>query len=302
MSKIGDDDQSYVMRQIGNDPKMNKAMCKAGYIKSDESTMAIAEASQREKLLGIALKMGKVQGRAPDDKRAWAESSLSLAVMTPPALKRNEESPSNQPAKKRLSFRKQAKVHGLSHLTGWRYLLRALKKRRLMEVNAEDILWSSLPPRLKAQKVPDTVRSQLQEWIMHHPCLIVSLIKSDTLLVKDKDGNKVKMPKLLLECTPRELHNDMLKPVLKGGFRGAYDDKGNALISDTALRSFLPKNLRKMTNRYKQMCCCETCVVPKGLLKSLHSWQTKRIVFLRNNSLNYKATKYSGEILVDGQV
>ena len=115
MSKIGDDDQSYVMRQIGNDPEMNKVMRKTGYIKSDESTMAIAEASQREKLLGIALKTGKVQGRAADDKRAWAESSLSLAVMTPPALKRNEENPSNQPAKKRLSFRQQVKVHGLSH-------------------------------------------------------------------------------------------------------------------------------------------------------------------------------------------
>ena len=126
---------------------------------------------------------------------------------------------------------------------------------------------------------------------MQHACLIVSAIKSDTLLVKDKDGNKVKMPKLLLECTPQELHNDMLKPVLKGGFGGAYDDKGNVLISDTALRSFLPKNLRKMTNQYKQMCCCETCVVPKGLLTSLHSWQTKRIAFLRNNSLNDEATK-----------
>ena len=121
-------------------------------------------------------------------------------------------------------------------------------------MDATNVLWSSLPPRLKAQKVPDAVRSQLQEWIKQHPCSIVSPIKSDTLLVKDKDGNKVKMPKLLLECTPRELHNDMLKPLDKGGFAGAYDDKGNVLISDTALRSFLPKNLRKMTNHYKQVC------------------------------------------------
>ena len=57
-----------------------------------------------------------------------------------------------------------------------------------------------------------------------------------------------------------------------------------------------------MTTQYKQMCCCETCVVPKGLLTSLHSWQTKRIAFLRNNSLNDEATKYCDEILVDGQV
>ena len=57
-----------------------------------------------------------------------------------------------------------------------------------------------------------------------------------------------------------------------------------------------------MTNRYRQMCSCETCVVPKGLLTNFHSLQTKRIAFLRNNSSNYKATKYSDEILVDGQV
>ena len=52
----------------------------------------------------------------------------------------------------------------------------------------------------------------------------------DTLLVKEKDGNKVKMPKLLLKCTPQELHNVMLKPVDKGGFAGTFNDKGNVLI------------------------------------------------------------------------
>ena len=237
------------------------------------------------------------QGHAVDDKRAWVASSLSSAVLTPPSFKSNEDNSTNQPVRKKLSFRKQAKVHGLSPATGWRYLSRALKKRKLMELNSKDIFWSYLPPRLKAQKVPDTVRRELQEWIMKHPCLIVSPVKDDTLLVKDKDGKKVRMPKLLLECSVRELHNNMLMPVDKGGFAGAYNVHGIVQISDTALRSFLPKNLRKMTNRYKQMCCCETCVVPKGLLTSLHSWQTKRIALLRKNGKNDEATKYSEEIL-----
>ena len=57
-----------------------------------------------------------------------------------------------------------------------------------------------------------------------------------------------------------------------------------------------------MAKPYKQMCCCETCVVSKGLLTSLHSWQTKRMVFLSDNDLNDEATKYTEEILVGGKV
>ena len=84
-------------------------------------------------------------------------------------------------------------------------------------------------------------------------------------------------------------------------FSGAYNVHGSVQISDTALRSFLPKNLRKMTNNYKYMCCCETCVVPKGLLTSLHSWEKKRIALLKKNGKKDEASKYSEEILVDGQ-
>ena len=49
------------------------------------------------------------------------------------------------------------------------------------------------------------------------------------------------------------------------------------------------------------MCCCETCVFPNGLLTSLHSWKTKRIALLRKNGKKDESTKYSEEILVDGQ-
>ena len=63
----------------------------------------------------------------------------------------------------------------------------------------------------------------------------------DTLLVNEKDGKKVRMPKLLLEFSVRELHNDMIMPVDERGFSGAYNFHGRVQISDTALRSFLPK-------------------------------------------------------------
>mmetsp|Transcript_12319 Transcript_12319/g.22382 ORF Transcript_12319/g.22382 Transcript_12319/m.22382 type:complete len:108 (+) Transcript_12319:729-1052(+) len=43
------------------------------------------------------------------------------------------------------------------------------------------------------------------------------------------------------------VHNDMAKPVEAGGFEYAYSDNGKLLISDTMLRSLLPKELRRMT-------------------------------------------------------
>ena len=139
MGNIGSDDQCKVIKMITKNTGISEAICKAGYVRSDESQVAMAQSVQREKLVKIALQTEHEQGHAVDDKRAWVASSLSSAVLTPPSFKSNEDNSTNQPVRKKLSFRKQAKVHGLSPATGWRYLSRALKKRKLMELNSKDI-------------------------------------------------------------------------------------------------------------------------------------------------------------------
>ena len=77
------------------------------------------------------------------------------------------------------------------------------------------------------------------------------------------DGEKVRETKLLLLCSVRELHNDLIKSPEEGGFYGARNDSGEVLISDTALRKHMPSNLKKISNRHKQMCGCKICIISK---------------------------------------
>jgi hypothetical protein len=44
------------------------------------------------------------------------------------------------------------------------------------------------------------------------------------------------------------------------GLPGVRDCSGNILISETKLRLMLPKHLRMMSDRYKIMCGCESCI------------------------------------------
>ena len=85
-----------------------------------------------------------------------------------------------------------------------------------------------------------------------------SPITRDTLLIVDAD-TKVKrtVPKLLLECSMRQLHNDIIASPDDGGLFGAIHDITNdVIISDTMLRSLAPPQLCPMTDNHKMMCGC----------------------------------------------
>ena len=86
MGNIGSDDQSKVIKMIAKNTAISEAIRKAGYVRSDESQVAMAQSVQQEKLVKIALQTEHEQGHAVDDKRAWVASSLSSAVLTPPSF------------------------------------------------------------------------------------------------------------------------------------------------------------------------------------------------------------------------
>ena len=79
---------------------------------------------------------------------------------------------------------------------------------------------------------------------------------NDYISVKDKADPSVvhKVPKLLLQITIRELHNDLIEQVQEAS------EDGVPLISDTKLREMIPPQVKKMTDRYMEMCGCTDCV------------------------------------------
>ena len=111
--------------------------------------------------------------------------------------------------------------------------------------------------------------------------MVESPIANETILVCNLEtGQKERVNKLLLQISIWELHNDMLLPPDQGGFKEAWDETGNARISDTALRALLPEQARRMTPRHKQMCGCEVCIQIRSLQQSLNAWRHQRLKLL----------------------
>ena len=99
----------------------------------------------------------------------------------------------------------------------------------------------------------------MDHWIRSHHHVVHSPIARDTVLVLDFESNQlVRKNKLLLQCSVRELHRNLYNPKI-----GLADQvrkyNGTPLVSDTMFRTLLPQELRPMSDRYKQMCCCAEC-------------------------------------------
>ena len=94
--------------------------------------------------------------------------------------------------------------------------------------------------------------------------MIYSPITDDTILVIDElTGKKNKrVGKLLLTCSVRELHNNLIKDVNDCSWKGIWNDN-KILVSETGLRSFLLDQLKIFKPRYKKMCGYEYCIIIK---------------------------------------
>ena len=66
--------------------------------------------------------------------------------------------------------------------------------------------------------------------------------------------------KLLLECSVRQLQNELIASPDDGCLLGAkHTDTNNMIISYTMIRSLAPTQLRSMTDHHKIMCGCAIC-------------------------------------------
>jgi hypothetical protein len=237
-----------------------------GYVPVDEQEVALFQYQQQREALAAAAATDNPRGRPPDDQSNFIRA-VNISNAPGPDL---TDAPSKN---KRLKTLKNA----VSRATGYRMLNMAEKAREQLFSKVQGIRWSTGRSRKGYSKVTKEIQVSLRKWILEHPDVVESPIVNDTLriwnpLSKKKDQI---VPKQLLQISVRELHNDLLKPVEEGGFEFAYTEDGKVLISDTMLRSLLPKEMRRMTERHKQMCGCETCIIGRGLLQSLKAYRTR---------------------------
>ena len=75
---------------------------------------------------------------------------------------------------------------------------------------------------------------------MHHPQVVQSPIFNDCMKVKiDGHTEPQLVPKLLLQVSVRELHNNLVSDTDNGGIKEAIDEDDNIIISDSTLCSLL---------------------------------------------------------------
>ena len=88
--------------------------------------------------------------------------------------------------------------------------------------------------------------------------MLESPIASDTLLINDTEsGVKRRVPKTLLECSMRQLQNELIASPDDDSLLGArHADTNGVIISDTMLHSLAPPQIRRMVYHHKMMCGC----------------------------------------------
>ena len=118
--------------------------------------------------------------------------------------------------------------------------------------------------KVKYSKVTPGLIKHPNEWVGNHPQVVNQPIYNDNFFVPDPEGpgKKIRVSKLILYISIYEIHNYLVSESSIYPFKKIiYKTTGKLLISDTALHALIPKNVRKMIDRYNQMCGCEICVI-----------------------------------------
>ena len=139
--------------------------------------------------------------------------------------------------------------------SAYRQQKRASTKRGhlIAQVKNTAVKWYIKPCIVRTKKVSKALRQEIVDWITKNSKVRQSPITPDTLLITDEDSKvKRRVPKLLLKCSMRQLHNELIDSPYDGGLLGArHAETNDVIISDKMLRSLAPPQLCPMTDNQK---------------------------------------------------
>ena len=141
------------------------------------------------------------------------------------------------------------------------------------QVKNISVKWSIKPCIFRTKISSKTLRQEIVYWIMKHSNVLQYPITRDTLLIPDADTKvKRRVTKLLLECSMRQLHNELIASPYGGGLLGARHAITNDVkVSDTMLCVLAPPQLCPLTDNHKMMCGCAICNTSKYMQESLNA-------------------------------
>ena len=109
-----------------------------------------------------------------------------------------------------------------------------------------NILWTKKNKKKRALKINEQIKRNLYTWITRHPQVVQSPLSNDCIkAVLYYQTEPTLVPKILLQVSVRELHNNLVSDPNYGGLKEARDEDGKIIISDSTLGSLLPPQFKK---------------------------------------------------------
>ncbi len=127
-----------------------------------------------------------------------------------------------------------------------------IEKRRQLSASEKGIFWTFAKHKKGYSKIDDAIRSLLVTAFNNHPHIIMSPNARDTLQVKNADGKKVAVPKLLTQVGIRTIFSNIIKD------NSTIKNKVGERVFCYIISSL--ESICRFTNSYKQMCGCTECV------------------------------------------
>jgi hypothetical protein len=127
-----------------------------------------------------------------------------------------------------------------------------IEKCQQLSASKKGIFWALAKCKKGYSKIDDAIWLLLVTAFNNHPHIIVSPNARDTLQVKNADGKKVAVPKLLTQVSLGTIFSNIImnNPTIKN------------MVGERAFRYIISGlgSVHCFTNSYKQMCSCMECV------------------------------------------
>jgi len=240
------------------------AACKLARISSSKEQAAhkfVCEQSARMMERNRAAQ--KLRANVTSDKRLAAEVMLTFSAPSPDKVR-------GVP-----SQRDRARVLGVPRATLSRLDKVLIKKRKQLTAEKKGVHWALAKRKKGYSTINKELRALLIAAFHDHPHVIVLPNTKDTLQVKDADGEKVSVRKVLTQVGLGTIFSDIVRdnPTIKGK------------VTKRAFRYIVTSLgcVRRFTDSYKQMCGCTECV---GLHTLHRLLQAKRGVMHRQFAID----------------
>ena len=244
--------QAAVLRAVIDHPSLAAAREIAGIHSSKQQVATTFLCCQTARLLTENRKTGKKRGNTTADRRGAAEIVFAFTAPSP--------GKKGAPSK-----RQRALVMGLPRTTMQRAHKAGTEKRRQLTARERDVYWSRTQSRKGYRRIGADLRSLLIAAFHDHPHVIVSPNAKDTMKVKNADGEKVEVRKILTMVGLGTIFSDIVRdnPTIR---KKVGERTFRYIISTLGC-------VRQFTDSYKTMCGCTLCV---GLQSMHRSLQVKR--------------------------